>query len=89
MSSRTEGYHWIVVYDMLMIKRPLPDDIKEMSDVGYLCLTFFENELGTHSYLVRLAYLHPQSELIIHSMSQRPQVYSRSGRSFIIVYLMS
>ena len=46
MSNRTKSYQWIVAYDMLMIKRPLPDDIKEMSDVGYPCLRFFEDELG-------------------------------------------
>ena len=50
MSNRTKSYQWIVAYDMLMIKRPLPDDIKEMSDVGYPCLRFFEVNWGTRSF---------------------------------------
>ncbi|OEL29087.1 hypothetical protein BAE44_0009894 [Dichanthelium oligosanthes] len=44
MANQRCMYQWRVAYDMLRIKRPLPSDIQEMTDEGYPCLQYFENE---------------------------------------------
>ncbi|KAF8736810.1 hypothetical protein HU200_014300 [Digitaria exilis] len=46
MSNQSECFRWRVAYEMLMIKRPQPNDIEEMNKDGYPCLQFFEDELG-------------------------------------------
>ncbi|KAF8642607.1 hypothetical protein HU200_067287 [Digitaria exilis] len=46
MSNQSECLRWRVAYEMLMIKRPQPNDIEEMNKDGYPCLQFFEDELG-------------------------------------------